>query len=161
MKTAAITLFLLCSLCLKATEQVSDLLIYKNDTIYLDSYPLEVLINSNSKIAKRLSDNIDCLKTSCWRQHIGIWKIEGDSLFLIGLKECCDYKPISLTKIFDRKQIQKQKVYANWYSAEIETGFGKRLGVSEKLEYIYEKKIKLRIRNGKVESIEIENTKNK
>ena len=130
MKTAVIILFLLCSLCIKATDQVSDLLIYRKDTIYLNSYPLEVLAKSNSQIAKRLNDE-NCIKTSCRRQYIGIWKIEGDSLFLIELKDCCDYNPIYLHKIFDRKQIQRQKVYANWYSADIETGFGKKKRFSE------------------------------
>ena len=138
-----------------ATEQAADLLIYKSDTIYLDKYPLAKLAQQDSVIANRLKDN-NCFSTACWRQHIGIWKIENDSLFLIGLKECCNYKNIPLNKIFNSSKIKNKKVFASWYCEIIVAGFGKLLKFDEdNWENIYEKNIVLKIENGTIKKCEI------
>ena len=144
---------------LKATEQTPDLLIYKSDTIYIDYYPLEILAENDTIIATRLIDTT-CLSTDCWRQHIGIWKVENDSLFLIGLKDCCNNKEIPLNKIFNEKIIQNGKVFANWYSENIKAGFGKWLEFSEETwKHIYEKNIELKIINGGVIESKVQITK--
>lgn len=159
MKTLITILFVFSSLLLRATEQTPDLLILKSDTIYIDQFPLEVLLKQDSIIAKRLDDN-DCLSTDCWRQYIGIWKIENDRLFLIGLKDCCDYKNIPLDNVFSESEILNGKVLANWYSKNIKAGFGKWLAFDEdKWESIYEKSIELEIVNGKIENCVILKTK--
>ncbi len=143
----------------KATEQRRDLLIFKSDTIYIDKFPLEILSEKDIKIANQLDDTT-CLSTDCWRQHIGIWKIENDSLFLIGLKDCCDFNEIPLNKVFSVTEIQKGKVFANWYSENINAGFGEKLGFSKvKWEIIYDKNIVIDIINGRIEKCVIEKTK--
>ena len=161
MRTLIIILFIFSSLLLKATEQTSDLLIYKSDTIYISYFPLEILAEQDSIILNRLNDTT-CLSTDCWRQYIGIWKIENDSLFLIGLEDCCDYKEIPLNKVFSDTEIQNGKVFANWYSENIKAGFGKWLAYDEgNWQHIYEKNIELEIVYGKIEKCVIQNTKPK
>ncbi len=161
MRTIIIISFIFSSLLVKATEQTPDLLIYKSDTIYIDNFPLEILSKTDAIIEKRLDDTT-CLSTDCWRQHIGIWKIENDSLFLIGLKDCCDNKEIPLGKIFNKSEIKNGKVFANWYSDNIKSGFGKRLAFDEEnWQHIYEKNIELKIVRGKIEKCEIQITKPK
>jgi hypothetical protein len=138
---------------LKATEQSPDLLIYKSDTIYIDEFPLDILSNQDSIIAKRLNDT-NCISTDCWRQYIGIWKIVNDSLFLVGLKDCCEYKEIPLNDVFDESELQDGKVFAIWYSGNIKAGFGKWIRFDEnKWENVYEKELDLDIINGKVENV--------
>ena len=159
MRALIIILFIFSSLLLKATEQTPDLLIYKSDTIYIDYFPLEILAEKDSIIANRLNDTT-CLSTDCWRQHIGIWKIENDSLFLVGLKDCCDYKEIPLNRVFDKKDIINGKVFANWYSENIKSGFGKWLEFSEETwQHIYEKNIELKVINGEILESKVQITK--
>jgi len=130
------------------TIQKPDILIYKGDTISLKDFPLELLREKNSSISKRLNDT-SCLSTDCWRQYIGIWEIENDSLFLIGLRDCCDYKNISLKKIFPEQWIKNQKIFADWYSGKIKAGFSKEIEYSEKYdEFFYKKQINICIANG-------------
>ena len=159
MRTIIIISFIFSSLLLKATEQTPDLLIYKSDTIYIDKFPLEILSEQDSIVANRLNDTT-CLSTDCWRQHIGIWKIENDSLFLIGLKDCCDYKEIPLNKVFNESEIKNGKVFANWYSDNIKSGFGKWLAFDEdNWHNIYEKNIELKIINGEILESNVQKTK--
>lgn len=159
MKTSIFILIIFSSLLLKATEQTSDLLIYKSDTIYIDYFPLEVLSEKDSIIANRLYDTT-CISSDCWRQHIGIWKIENDSLFLIGLENCCNYNEIPLNRVFSKTEIRNKKVFASWYSEDIKAGFGKWLAFDEdNWQNIYEKNIELEIVRGKIEKCEIQYTK--
>ncbi|NLL29178.1 MAG: hypothetical protein GX259_10315 [Bacteroidales bacterium] len=156
MRSLACILFIFSSLLLNATEQTPDLLIYKSDTIYIDYFPLEILSKKDSIIANRLKDTT-CLSTDCWRQYIGIWKIENDSLFLIGLKDCCNYETIPLEKVFAKAEMQNGKIFANWYSEKIKAGFGKKIGFSEvNWEYTYEKTIEIKIVFGKIKKIEVQ-----
>jgi len=161
MRTLIIILFIFSSLLAEATEQRPDLLILKFDTIYIDKYPLEMIFEKDSIIAKRLNDTA-CLSTDCWRQYIGIWKIENDSLFLIGLKDCCDNKEIPLIKVFNETKIQNGKVFAKWYSENIKSGFGKWLAFHEEnWQNIYEKNLEIEILNGKIEKCLIQSSKRK
>lgn len=134
-----------------ATVQESDILIYKSDTILIDRFPLEVLMHKDSTFAKRLR-NDSCLKTSCWREHIAVWKIERDSLFLIELRDCCQYKRIPLTKVFKEREIQQGIICADWYSGQIIQGFGDFQGVDEK-GLLWQFAIDISIENGRVMEI--------
>jgi hypothetical protein len=105
------------SLTLFATEQTPDLLIYKSDTIYIESYPLEYLMDNDSIINKALFFLDDmCISTDCWRGHIATWKIENDSLFLVNLVDCCYGYQLDMDKIFGKTS---SKVFAGWYSGEL------------------------------------------
>ena len=139
--------------------QTPDLLIYKSDTIYIHNFPLEMLIEKDSLIAKTLNDTT-CIAEDCYRQYIGIWKIQNDSLFQIGLKDCCEYDPIPLNKIFENKKyIKNQKVFASWFSGVIRSGFGDNLRFSEdNWENVYEKTIELKVIKGRIDEIVITDT---
>lgn len=140
-----------------ATEQRGDILLYKSDTLYIHRYPFEILMNKDLSISKRLGKT-KCIVSDCWRLYVGIWKIENDSLFLVGLRDCCN-RLIPLTKVFAKQAISNSKVFASWYSEEFDTGFGKILSFSEeKWETIFEKRMKLKIQKGKVLSILITRT---
>ncbi len=146
---------LLAVLTLKATEQRPDLLIYKSDTILIDKFPLDILIEEDSLIAKEIIDST-CISSDCWRQYIATWKIENDSLFLIGLKDCCNDKTISLKKVFGKSYIKNEKVFANWYSETITAGFGKNLGfVENEWKFKFEKQIELIVDKGKIVRLSI------
>lgn len=151
---------LLSVLSLKATEQQPDLLIYGSDTIYIDKFPLDLLTGMDSIIAKKLIDS-NCISSDCWRQYIATWKIENDSLFLIGLKDCCNFNTIPLKRVFRKNDIIDNKVFANWYTNNITAGFGKNLGfLEDEWSYKFEKQIVLIIDKGKIIKLSIA-TKNK
>lgn len=57
--------------------------------------------------------------------------MENDSLFLIGLKNCCNSKEIPLNKVFNKSEIKNGKIFANWYSENIKSVFGKWLAFDE------------------------------
>jgi len=81
-------------------------------------------------------------------------------LFLIGLKDCCDNKEIPLNKVFSETKIQNGKVFASWYSENINAGFGKWLKFSEDTwQSIYEKNIELKIINGEILEYKVQKTK--
>lgn len=158
MRLLLVILIICNSILLFGTEQTPDVLIYKSDTIYIDKFPLEVLSQKNTTIANRLVDT-SCLSTDCWRQYIAIWKIENDSLFLIGLEDCCNYKKIPLRKVFDESQIQNGKIFANWFSENLKAGFGKWIQFDEEnLENIYDKNIDLEIVDGIIKKCLIRKT---
>ncbi|SDY08405.1 hypothetical protein SAMN05444411_1213 [Lutibacter oricola] len=140
------------------TEQSPDLLIYNSEIINIYNYPLENLAEIDKTINKKLIDTT-CLSSDCWRQHIATWIIENDSLFLSELKDCCEYKDISLDKIFDKKDIQEDRVFAYWYTDKINAGFGKNIGFSEtEWRDKYENEISVNIKSGIIQKILI--TKN-
>jgi len=151
-------IFLLSFLSLKATEQRPDMLIYKSDTIFIDKFPLDLFAKQYPKIAKSLEDTT-CIMTDCWRQYVATWKIENDSLFLVGLIDCCNDKTIPLDRIFDRKSINKNKVFASWYTDTINSEFGKFLRFSEEeWKSKYDHQIELVIDKGKITNLTIKKT---
>lgn len=147
-------------LTLKATEERPDLLIYNSDTIYIDKFPLDLLAEMDSIIAKKLMDP-NCISSDCWRQYIATWKIENDSLFLIGLNDCCNFNTIPLKTVFSKNYIKDKKVFAYWYTDNITAGFGKNLGfLEDDWRYKFEKQIGLIIDKGKIMKLSI-STENK
>ncbi len=148
-----ILLFLI-SLTIFATEQTPDSLIYKSDTLFIDSYPLEYLMEKDSLIKKSiLSYSEDmCMSTDCWRGHIATWKIENDSLFLISLENGCGDYEFNLDKVFGRKNVKKQKIFANWFTGYINADFGVYLAYDvEKMKDTYSKSFNCKVVNGKIE----------
>ena len=149
-KSITIFIFLIISLFGFSTWQRPDLLIYKGDTIKIDVFPLEILLDKNSSLRRNVL-NQNCGSTDCWRMYVGVWKIENDSIFLIGLNDCCYNKPIPLSEIFDNKSIDNSAVFANWFTDSLKAGFGKVLNFNEeKWEYMFEYYLELNISDGKV-----------
>ncbi|MBS4059095.1 MAG: hypothetical protein KG029_01730 [Bacteroidetes bacterium] len=114
-----------------------------------------MLTEIDSIIAKKLIDS-NCISSDCWRQYVATWKIENDSLFLIGLKDCCNFHSIPLKRVFSKNDIIDKKVFANWYTDNITAGFGKNLGfLEDEWRYIFEKQIVLIIDKGKIMKLSI------
>lgn len=138
-----------------STEQEPDLLIYGMDTIYISDFPLELLFEKDSVLKERIKDK-KCISSSCWRQYVATWKIENDSLFLVDLVDCCDYKRIEFDDFFNSDRIENGKVFAFWYSDKINAGFGNSPEFIETTwEYLYDKQITIEIKNGKITSLEV------
>ena len=105
-----------------ATEQISDLLIIENDTICLQTFPLEDL---NFKIRPFKYGDYDFPHTACWRGYQAIWKIIDNKLFLIEINRVDSINErLDLEKYFKRNDYEPEiingLIYANWFSADLE-----------------------------------------
>ncbi|WP_066631329.1 energy transducer TonB [Labilibacter marinus] len=141
-----------------ATEQSADILIYESDTLFIDYYPLEALMETDSVIKSRIFsfDNDFCTSSDCWRGHVGTWRIEKDSLFLIKLMNGCEEYYYELEDIFGKENVINGKVYAGWYTSKIIAKFGTYIGFNVKnWNNIYSKSWNCNIVNGKVENLNI------
>lgn len=96
-------------------DYVEEQLFFQKDTFLLNYtvVPLEVYLKSNHSIERKLSRQ-KMSTTGCDRGYIGSWKVEHDSLFLVGVTNCWD-EPISMLKVFGT-----EKLFAYWYSGKIE-----------------------------------------
>jgi len=106
-----------------STEQISDILIIGEDTVYLKSFPLEHL-----RITQKLSAPFDYgrfsfASTACWRGYVATWQIIDEKLVLIEVRT----DPSSTTDItlnileyFDNNGYIPKTingyVVADWYS---------------------------------------------
>lgn len=121
-----ISIFCVFSLSISATEQIPERLIYKSDTLYINIYPLENYLNSDTLIRKRLFNFLDtfCLSSGCHRGYIGTWKIENNKLYLIDLENGCEDFHFDLLKVFGKENIEDGKILADWFSGTITAAFG-------------------------------------
>jgi hypothetical protein len=140
-----------------ATPQDSETLIYGNDTLYIDVFPLEILMNQDKELQKKIMDASDCMQTSCWRGHHGTWRIINDSLFLVKLEDGCQEKELEISKFFDASKISNKGVFANWFSNRIEANYGQYLDFDETTwSSIYEGVFRCNVSKGKVSNVKIE-----
>ncbi|WP_291125566.1 hypothetical protein [Flavobacterium sp. UBA6031] len=121
MKKYAILLLSILPLITFATTQNSEILIYKSDTLLTSDCPLDILMETNLTIKKRITNYTDtiCEISTCWRGYNGTWQIQNDSLFLKNLTSSCEDYIFDLKKTFSGRKIRNGKVFANWYSGEI------------------------------------------
>nr|WP_320000138.1 energy transducer TonB [uncultured Draconibacterium sp.] len=140
-----------------ATPQDSEILIYGKDTLYIDIYPLEVLMNENQELHKKIMNASDCMQTSCWRAHHGTWRIVNDSLFLVKLEDGCQEKELDISKFFDSSKISNNGVFAYWFSQRLVTNYGKYLDYNETTwSPIYEGFFKCNVNIGVISNVKIE-----
>ena len=108
---------------LKATEQVSDLLIIKNDTFFIKTFPLEKLL-IEKRIKKRpfeYNNDYGFPHTGCYRGYIATWKVIDDKLFLLKVeKEDDTNETLDLSDYFKSigytPNLIDGFVQADWYS---------------------------------------------
>ncbi|MHB0756944.1 hypothetical protein [Polaribacter sp. M15] len=132
-----------------ATEQIPDILIWKNDTISLHSNPL----GSYPKLddLNLFGDQDAGYSTACWRGYIAEWKIIDNKLYLSNIYSC-DYFysenkiKADLKKLFP-KEYENGIVLANWYSGELSVPNGKLINQELK---VYESEWILSLKKGKV-----------
>jgi len=121
MKKYVILLLSILPLIISATPQTSEILIYKSDTLSTNDYPLEILMETNLIIKRRITNYAykTCVMSTCWRGYEGTWEIRNDSLYLINLESACHDINFNLNRTFRQRKIIYNKVFANWYSGEI------------------------------------------
>ena len=140
---------------LAATPQEPDILIFEKDTIYLDKYPLEDLLETRPNIGHRLL-NTSCISTGCWRNYVATWKIIENKLCLLELRNPCNRKIIPLKKVFGKSEVKDNVIPASWYTGVLTAGFGKFVEFSqEELRNIREKMISIKLTGGVVSSIDV------
>lgn len=124
------------------TAQFREVLFYKGEKMGMAEEPLRPYLNSREDLQFRSN----C--SACWRGYIGNWKIEDSKLYLIELKFGFNADDtLEMNDLFPGQD----KVFADWFSGEIQIPTG------ELLEYvhmgyasIYEKDIFLVFINGKL-----------
>lgn len=139
------------------TLQISEKLIYKDIEFYIGTYPLETYLEE-----KQICFNWE--STACKRGYNGIWLIEDDKLFLIDLSATIikdygmwkwpfEYVEVGLDYLFPNQE----KVFAEWFSGELDFWSGQLLGYYSKNMVeryypgptpIYEKKVIITIELG-------------
>ena len=142
------------------TLQVAEKLIYKDEEFHFEPYPLETYLTE-----KQISFANIWSKSSCQRGYNGTWLIEDDKLFLIDLSATIikdygmwkwpfEYVEVGLDYLFPNQD----KVFAEWFSGELDFWYGKLLGYYIKDMFnrgypgptpIYEKKRVITIESGK------------
>lgn len=132
-----------------STEQIGDVLIVDNDTVSINSTPLEEYFRQKGerKIGDiYMGDQLEC--TALYRGYIATWEIRDDSLFLICIEiNGCDDFPeiIDLLSEFGSKSI-----FAYWASGLIIKPVGELLSYS-RVPYngvVYEGEVDYRFQKG-------------
>jgi hypothetical protein len=126
-KILAIVISLLIAESAFATDQVLDVIIYKDTLYYIHSknildaqdYPLEPLINKlfvQDSIGRQKVDSL--MKCYHWnlRGYCAEWEIRNDSLILNSIKHPSSHpENVPLSFLFEDKDV-KNGVFADWYS---------------------------------------------
>lgn len=147
------------------TAQTPDRLIYKGDTLWIFSNPLEQLNGIDSLRKILFGDQEGCMSTACWRGYEAEWTIMNNELYLVGIYSCCFYEDsikADLRKLFGKKLVDG-KVRAEWVSGEILSPQGKLLSyVHMGYRSIYEKEQVFLFKDGKLIEIKTyDNSKSK
>jgi len=106
-----------------STNQVSDILIWNQDTLFLYDSPLELVPD----ITQKLQANEEDLEISsdCWRGFYAKWKIIDSILYLTNIYECNSGRDLSskLEKILNRK-FTNGLLKADWVIGDFWCGKG-------------------------------------
>jgi len=172
MKNIIIILFLFLPLQLFGTGQITDVIIYKGDTLSfswysypLDFYPNRELINPRSLFECRIGPCCTC----CWRGYIAIWEIIDNKLYLTKIKNYCylsymrdvaAYNNVGIgidsigsefadLKVLFPERYENGKIYADWFTGNIAIPQGKTLFyVPTKEQYAYERELEFYFEKG-------------
>lgn len=119
------------------TEQTPDILVLRDQTYYLKSFPLDDLKLWNTS---QLNDSIE-LNSGCWRGYQATWVVRNDSLFLTGMTDCYKKYQIDLESYFaERKpkvEVQENELFAYWYDAKLIQYQHPFLNEEESAKYLY------------------------
>jgi len=142
-----------------ATEQIPDLLIHKNDTVFIYANPLqekEDLLKKDKRFLK-----LSCRSTACWRRYQATWELINEKLYLVNISSCCNSKITADLSIIFNDQLNNQKVFADWFTGKIVIPIGERIyGRNIGYSNVYEYEDILTIDNGDKISIKrVDNTK--
>lgn len=122
---------------IKATTQITDLLVINKDTLQLLGWPIGQDSLLRVKVRQRLSKRIHA--TNCQRGYRATWRIENNKLYLESIQEYPEKKndkPVSLKGIFDAYQDEQGKILASWFNATIYAGSGEKLEMYDSGYYL-------------------------
>lgn len=132
------------------TGQVSDIMVLEEDTVIIATTPLEQYFKKKGErtIAGK---SLNMCHTALWRGYEAIWKLENDSLFLIGLQICSGFEEIEVDL---SKEFNSNKVFADWFSSTVKTYEGELLQyVHMGFMSIYEGETYYKFRKGKLKRV--------
>ena len=131
-----------------------DLLIWKNDTIQIQTFPLYCW----SKFDQNKLFGTQNVKPECWgclKNYTAEWKIINDKLYLSNIYSFNfkkDSIKIDLNKLFPNK-VESNLVFANWYSGDLFVPQGEKIWMSQSPGFpIYESEWNLTFKEGKIEN---------
>ncbi len=113
-----------------ATDQIPDLLIYGDETYYIngimeEDFPLYELLNMEkyaSKMDKYDSGYLKlsgCSSSACHRNYQAVWELKNGYIYLKQVLDCCTGEPImDLEKVFGELVINN-KVRAFWINRKL------------------------------------------
>lgn len=132
-----------------ATKQISDYLIYNNDTLYLYESPLEKIDRITFKIQKM--DSIISISSGCWRGFYAEWRIIDNILYLANVYDCKDNKLINhkIEKILKRK-FNNGLIKADWVNGYYWAGKDFVDNLMSIYLSVYKHEIRFEIKNGKL-----------
>lgn len=117
-----ISLIIISIIKVHATEQIPDLLIIKNDTFYLKTFPLEQLRQKKKiKIDPFEYGDYGFPHTACYRGYVATWKVIDDKLMLIDVEKIDSIsEKLDITGYFEKVGFKpiiiNGLVHADWYS---------------------------------------------
>lgn len=133
------------------TGQSAELIIVKNDTLFLHNLPLEPLRDRNPILDSLVDSHTNdwgCSSTANWRGYVGIWEIKNDSLFFNDFYNCARKSKTG----FPRDIIPP---FAFWVSDTLRAQQGKQIYYQHSgWDRIYEKEHLLITKRGKIISYE-------
>jgi len=147
-------IILFCFLCFsntKASPQEPDFLIIGQDTIEIYFLPLNKL---DSTKLKEFQHNLISYKedlyssSNLWREYQGLWRLEDNKLYLVGLKNNPNSEKI--LKATFGTEYQKGKVPAKWFSSRVAVVKGKVLRWDELFSRSYFKEEILDFKKGQL-----------
>jgi len=166
-KVIVFLFFVLCSKNLLATAQIGDILVVNEDTVWIHSNPLECYFATKGdnirtigglELGKYKDENGNEYFVSCsalWRGYIATWKLENDSLFLIGANTGCAGKDFRGEDIDISLEFGSNKVFAWWFTGTICRPDGELIWYFHGgYESIYEREIHYVFVQGKLIDIE-------
>ncbi|RSK36177.1 hypothetical protein [Hymenobacter metallilatus] len=131
----------------RATAQQPDYLVYRGDTLQLQSNPLEGWLH---KLPQRPPE-LESGSTACWRGYTATWLLENGQLFLLEIRPGCNSSKASIPLRRWFRPDARGRVAATWVSGTLDMPLGKLLHY-EHMGYgsMYEKDWLLTFQHGRL-----------
>jgi hypothetical protein len=169
-KRFAVSLFLfsltLASFRLSASPQIPDYIIFKGDTIATYNLILEQYLQTQEKAQTEKLFGLsfrEGASLNCWRGYQAIYKIDNDSLFLVGIIRCGELRSGKIDKAVSSEkmkalfgdQLLNDRVILAWFAGYLSFPLSNKVLRWDGVFYtIFEKERVVSISNGKVVKVE-------
>ena len=167
--TTAFLVKLFLSLNAFGTAQISEIIIWRGDTLGLNSLPLELktdykslIVKIHNEIEKLMypegddgEERADISSSVCSRGYRAEWIVINDSVFLNGIYHCDDRNmKVNLSNIFPNIG-KNQRVFASWINGELNIPQGEIIEwVNRGFLSIFERETVINVENGIIKNYE-------